>query len=50
VLQPLVIAYGESVLPLALDVTDRAAAFEAVAKGRNAFGRLDIVLNNAGYG
>jgi NAD(P)-dependent dehydrogenase (short-subunit alcohol dehydrogenase family) len=50
VLQPLVIAYGESVLPLALDVTDRAAAFEAVAKGRNAFGRLDIVLNDAGYG
>ena len=50
VLQPLVDAYGESVLPLALDVTDRAAAFEAVAKGNAAFGRLDIVLNNAGYG
>jgi NAD(P)-dependent dehydrogenase (short-subunit alcohol dehydrogenase family) len=50
VLQPLVSAYGESILPLALDVTDRVAAFEAVAKGRNAFGRLDIVLNNAGYG
>jgi NAD(P)-dependent dehydrogenase (short-subunit alcohol dehydrogenase family) len=50
VLQPLVTSYGKSVLPLALDVTDRAAAFEAVAKGRDAFGRLDIVLNNAGYG
>ena len=50
VLQPLVASYGESILPLALDVTDRAAAFEAVAKGNDAFGRLDIVLNNAGYG
>ncbi len=50
VLQPLVAAYGDAVLPLALDVTDRAAAFAAVAKGRDAFGRLDIVLNNAGYG
>jgi NAD(P)-dependent dehydrogenase (short-subunit alcohol dehydrogenase family) len=50
VLEPLVRAYRGSILPLALDVTDRAAAFEAVAKGRDAFGRLDIVLNNAGYG
>ncbi|MDR3538220.1 MAG: SDR family oxidoreductase [Acetobacteraceae bacterium] len=50
VLQPLVAAYGDSVLPLALDVTDRTAAFAAVAKGKDAFGRLDIVLNNAGYG
>jgi len=50
VLQPLVTLYGDKVLPLALDVTDRAAAFEAVAKGKDAFGRLDIVLNNAGYG
>ena len=50
VLQPLVASYGASVLPLALDVTDRTAAFDAVAKGRDAFGRLDIVLNNAGYG
>jgi NAD(P)-dependent dehydrogenase (short-subunit alcohol dehydrogenase family) len=50
VLQPLVAAYGRSVLPLALDVTNRAAAFAAVAKARDEFGRLDIVLNNAGYG
>jgi NAD(P)-dependent dehydrogenase (short-subunit alcohol dehydrogenase family) len=50
VLQPLVAAYGPSVLPLALDVTDRTAAFEAVAKGKQAFGQLDVVLNNAGYG
>ncbi len=50
VLQPLVTTYGKAVLPLALDVTDRAAAFAAVAKGKDAFGRLDVVLNNAGYG
>jgi NAD(P)-dependent dehydrogenase (short-subunit alcohol dehydrogenase family) len=50
VLQPLVTVYGDRVLPLALDVTDRAAAFAAVAKGKEVFGRLDIVLNNAGYG
>jgi NAD(P)-dependent dehydrogenase (short-subunit alcohol dehydrogenase family) len=49
VLQPLVTLYGRSVLPLALDVTDRAAAFAAVAKAKDAFGRLDVVLNNAGY-
>jgi NAD(P)-dependent dehydrogenase (short-subunit alcohol dehydrogenase family) len=50
VLQPLVTSYGDAVLPLALDVTDRAAAFAAVAKGKETFGRLDFVLNNAGYG
>jgi NAD(P)-dependent dehydrogenase (short-subunit alcohol dehydrogenase family) len=50
VLQPLVAQYGDSILPLALDVTDRTAAFEAVARGRDVFGKLDIVLNNAGYG
>src|ERR1700722_3823177 len=50
VLQPLVALYGHSVLPLALDVTNRSAAFEAVARGKDAFGRLDVVLNNAGYG
>lgn len=50
VLQPLVALYGDRVLPLALDVTDRSAAFAAVAKAKDAFGRLDVVLNNAGYG
>ncbi|MGX9430585.1 MULTISPECIES: SDR family NAD(P)-dependent oxidoreductase [Bradyrhizobium] len=49
-LQGLVDTHGEAVLPLILDVTDRTAAFEAVAKTRDKFGRLDVVVNNAGYG
>lgn len=46
----LVSAHGDAVLPLALDVTDRAAVFDAVERGARHFGRLDVVVNNAGYG
>ncbi|CAM5336971.1 3-phenylpropionate-dihydrodiol/cinnamic acid-dihydrodiol dehydrogenase [Aquamicrobium terrae] len=42
--------YGDSVLVLPLDVTDRAAVFAAVARGHDHFGRLDVILSNAGYG
>jgi len=42
--------YGDRVLTLALDVTSRGAVFEAVRKGHEAFGRLDVLANNAGYG
>jgi NAD(P)-dependent dehydrogenase (short-subunit alcohol dehydrogenase family) len=42
--------YGDRVLPLALDVTDRDAVFAAVKQANEHFGRLDIVINNAGYG
>jgi NAD(P)-dependent dehydrogenase (short-subunit alcohol dehydrogenase family) len=41
--------YGRQMLPVALDVTDAGAAAAAVAAGREAFGRLDVVVNNAGY-
>ena len=41
--------YGGQVLPLALDVTDAAAAEAVAAQGLAAFGRIDVVVNNAGY-
>jgi len=37
-------------LPVRLDVTDRAMADAAIAAGVERFGRLDVVVNNAGYG
>lgn len=43
-------AYGDAVLVLQLDVTDRDAVFEAVAQAHGHFKRLDVVLCNAGYG
>ena len=46
----LVETYGDRVLPIALDVTDRRAVFDAVARAHEHFGRLDVVVNNAGYG
>jgi NAD(P)-dependent dehydrogenase (short-subunit alcohol dehydrogenase family) len=42
--------YGEQVLPIRLDVTDRDAVFKVVAAAHGHFGRLDVVLSNAGYG
>lgn len=41
--------YGDRVLPVALDVTDASAVHAAVAAGVERFGRLDTVVNNAGY-
>lgn len=42
--------YGDAVLPLQLDVTNRAQSFAVVKKAHEHFGRLDVVINNAGYG
>ena len=49
-LDDLVKTYEERFLPLQLDVTDRDADFAAVRQAHEHFGRLDIVVNNAGYG
>jgi NAD(P)-dependent dehydrogenase (short-subunit alcohol dehydrogenase family) len=40
---------GDHLRTVALDVTDAAAAGDAVASATSAFGRLDVVVNNAGY-
>lgn len=48
-LADLVATYGDRVLPLALDVTDAAAVRSAIASARERFGRIDVVVNNAGY-
>jgi NAD(P)-dependent dehydrogenase (short-subunit alcohol dehydrogenase family) len=49
-LDELVKQYPSTFLPLQLDVTDRAADFAAVQRAAEHFGRLDVVVNNAGYG
>lgn len=41
--------YGENVLTLEMDVTNEAQVKAVVAKAHAHFGKLDIVLNNAGY-
>jgi NAD(P)-dependent dehydrogenase (short-subunit alcohol dehydrogenase family) len=46
----LALNYPDTFLALTLDVTDRAAAFEAVKQAHDHFGELDIIVNNAGYG
>jgi NAD(P)-dependent dehydrogenase (short-subunit alcohol dehydrogenase family) len=49
-LADLVAQYGDAITPISLDVTDRAQVDAAVATAVTAYGHLDVVINNAGYG
>ena len=49
-LDDLVERFGDQILPIRLDVTDRDAVFAAVKEAHDRFGGLDVVVNNAGYG
>lgn len=42
--------FGDALLPLELDVTDRNGVNAAVGAAVDHFGRVDVVVNNAGYG
>src|SRR6204780_4343897 len=49
-LGPLVAQYGGRVKPVMLEVRDESAAKSAVQLAVDSFGRLDVLVNNAGYG
>jgi NAD(P)-dependent dehydrogenase (short-subunit alcohol dehydrogenase family) len=48
-LHEIVQARPDALLAVALDVTDAAAATAAIGAGVERFGRIDVVVNNAGY-
>jgi NAD(P)-dependent dehydrogenase (short-subunit alcohol dehydrogenase family) len=48
-LDDLVATHGERIRAMALDVTDARAVGAAIAEARRHFGRLDVIVNNAGY-
>jgi NAD(P)-dependent dehydrogenase (short-subunit alcohol dehydrogenase family) len=49
-LKDLVEKYGDAVLPIKLDVNNRADCFTAIQKAKSHFGQIDVLINNAGYG
>ena len=48
-LDELLAEHGDRIYPIGLDVTDAEAARAAIAEARHHFGRLDVIVNNAGY-
>ena len=49
-LTDLALKYGNAVLPIELDITNRAQCFDAIEKAKTVFGKIDVVINNAGTG
>ncbi|MET0463214.1 MAG: SDR family NAD(P)-dependent oxidoreductase [Chitinophagaceae bacterium] len=49
-LTDLVDQFGSNVLAIQLDVNNREECFDAVKKAHGHFGKIDILINNAGYG
>lgn len=49
-LDDLVAGYGDQIKPIALDVTDYKQVYHAVAETVAHFGRIDVLVNNAGFG
>jgi NAD(P)-dependent dehydrogenase (short-subunit alcohol dehydrogenase family) len=48
--QDLVAEHGDRALAVALDVTDPASIATAVEQAGTVYGRIDVLVNNAGYG
>ncbi|REA64420.1 short-chain dehydrogenase/reductase [Dyadobacter luteus] len=42
--------FPSNLLVLKLDVTDKEASFDAIQAAKQHFGRIDVLINNAGYG
>ena len=49
-LEDLVQSYGENVLALPLDVTNKEQVTAAMQQAEAKFGKIDVLVNNAGYG